>query len=119
MYGWYLLDSESGESPMMAFVPTGQTDGVGDVIKDVRMIKGSKDRIVHMPFPCNSIVARGDNVYGFATDGHVLVAGIDSQKVNAYQMPFYIDEVHGITGDGTAVVSSGNTLYLLSLGIEE
>lgn len=119
VYGWYLLSSDTGESPMMAFVPTGQTDGVGDVIKDVRMIKGSKDRIVHMPFPCNSIVARGDNVYGFATDGHVLVADIDSQKVNAYQMPFYIDKVHGITGDGTAVVSSGNTLYLLSLGIEE
>lgn len=119
VYGWYLLATESGESPMMAFVPTGQTDGTGDVITDVRMIKGSADRIVHMPFPCADIVAKGDKVYGFSSDGHVMVASIDSQKVNAYQMPFYIDSVYGITDAGAAVISSGNTLYLLSLGIEE
>lgn len=119
VYGWYLLSTDSGETPMMAFVPTGQTDGNGDVITDVRMIKGNADRMVHMPFPCAEIVARGDKVYGFATDGHVMVASIDSQKVDAYQMPFYIDSVYGITDSGTAVISSGNTLYLLSLGIEE
>ena len=119
VYGWYLLDSESGESPMMAFVPTGQTDDSGDVIRDIRMIMGSTDRIVHTPFPCADIAVHGDNVYGFSSDGHVMIASAMSQKVSAYQMPFYIDRLHGITDSGTAVISSGNTLYLLSLGVEE
>lgn len=118
VYGWYLISSGNGEDPMLAFVPTGQTDGV-DRIQDLRMIRNSTDRIVHMPFPCSAIVAHGDMVYGFASDGHIMVASPDSQKVNAYQMPFYIDRVHGITDSGVAVISSGNTLYLLSVGIEE
>ena len=119
VYGWYLLDSASGEAPLMAFVPTGQTDGPGDVISDVRMIKGNIDRIVHMPFPCADIAVHGDKVYGFASDGHVMVASPAAQKVNAYQMPFYIDRVYGMTDSGVAVISSGNTLYLLSVGAEE
>ena len=73
----------------------------------------------HIGAPAVACVAKGDKVYGFASDGHVMVASIDSQKVNAYQMPFYIDSVYGITDAGAAVISSGNTLYLLSLGIEE
>lgn len=118
VYGWYLISSGKGEDPMLAFVPTGQTDGV-DMIQDLRMIRNNVDRIVHMPFPCSGVVAHGDKVYGFASDGHVMVASPDSQKVDAYQMPFYIDRVHGITDSGVAVISTGNTLYLLSLGTEE
>lgn len=118
VYGWYLISSGKGENPMLAFVPTGQTDGV-DKIQDLRMMQGSSDRIVHMPFTCSSVIAHGNKVYGFASDGHIMVASPNSQKVNAYQMPFYIDRVHGITDSGVAVISSGNTLYLLSVGIEE
>ena len=118
VYGWYLISSGKGENPMLAFVPTGQTDGV-DKIQDLRMMQAGSDRIVHMPFNCSSVIAHGNKVYGFASDGHIMVASPNSQKVNAYQMPFYIDRVHGITDSGVAVISSGNTLYLLSVDIEE
>jgi len=118
VYGWYLISSGKGEDPMLAFVPTGQTDGV-DKIQDLRMVRENVDEIVHMPFPCSYVLASGDKVYGFASDGHVMIASPDRQKVDAYQMPFYIDRVYGITDSGVAVISSGNTLYLLSMGIEE
>lgn len=115
VYGWYLLDTGKGADPLMAFVPTGQTDGV-DAIKDVRLMTGGQERILHMPFPCSFVKVLGDRVYGFSSDGHVLVGSIASQKVDAYQMPFYIDRVYGITESGVAIIASGNTLHMLSLG---
>ena len=118
VYGWYLLSTGGGEDPLMAFVPTGQTES-GNVIQDVRMINSSVDRTVHMPFPCSYVVSHGERVFGFAQDGHVMVAEADSQKVNAYQLPFYIDRVYGITDNGTAIVTSGNTLIMLSLKMDK
>lgn len=115
VYGWYLADAEDTDNPMMAFVPAGQGDGsVG--MQDVRMIKNGLDHTVRMPFPGKSIVARGDRVYGFSGEGHVMVAHSDRQKVDAYRMPFMIDNVYGITDDGAAVVTSAGTIYLISLG---
>ena len=72
-----------------------------------------------MPFPCSYLKVLGDKIYGFASDGHVMVGSISSQKVEAYQMPFYIDRVYGITESGVAIVSSGNTIHMLSLGLIE
>ena len=118
VYGWYLISSEGGEDPLMAFVPTGQTDGV-DKIQDVRLMRNNVDHIVHMPFPASYVITYKGKVYGFASDGHVMVVTPGKQKADAYQMPFYIDRVYGITDSGVAVISSGNTLYLMSLGIKE
>ena len=115
VYGWYLADTDDSDDPMMAFVPAGQGDGsVG--MQDVRMMKSDLDHTVRMPFPCEDIVARGNNVYGFSREGHVMAAYADRQTVDAYRMPFMIENVYGITDDGVAVVSSAGTLYLVSLG---
>lgn len=118
VYGWYLMSAETGDDPLMAFVPTGQSE-TGDVIQDVRLMRSDVDRIVHLPFPCAYLETKGDKVYGFASDGHVMIARPDRQKVDAYQMPFYIDRVYGVTSSGVAVISSGDTLYLLSLNMDE
>lgn len=115
VYGWYLVSADSDDDPIMAFVPAGQSDGtVG--MQDVRMLRSNLDQTVRMPFPCESIVARGSRVYGFSADGHVMVAAAGRQKADAYQMPFAIENVYGVTDDGVAVVSSGGTVYLISLG---
>lgn len=118
VYGWYLIDRGSGEDPLMAFVPTGQTDGV-DMIQDIRLMTGNMDDIVHLPFPASHVTVFSGKVYAFASDGHVMVVTPGKQKADAYQMPFYIDRVYGITDSGVAVISSGNTLYLMSLDIRE
>jgi hypothetical protein len=99
----------------MAFVPTGQSDGTTE-LKDVRLMRSDTDQIVRMPFSCESLVARGNSVYGFSKDGNVMVATSGKQKVNAYAMPFEIDKVYGVTSDGAAVVLSGGTIYIISLG---
>jgi hypothetical protein len=115
VYGWYLVSADSTDDPIMALVPAGQSDGsVG--MQDVRMLRSDLDQKVRMPFPCESIVARGNHVYGFSADGHVMVATAGRQKVDAYQMPFGIENVYGVTDDGVAVVSSNGTVYLISLG---
>jgi len=118
VYGWYLISSSGGEDPLMAFVPTGQTDGT-DKLQDIRLMRDNMDTVVHMPFPASYVIAFGDHVYGFASDGHVMVVTPGRQQVDAYQMPFYIDRVYGITSSGVAVISSGNTLYLMSLELDE
>lgn len=118
VYGWYLMSAETGDDPLMAFVPNGQAE-TGDVIQDVRMMRSDVDRTVHLPFPCAYLETNGDKVYGFASDGHVIIARPGRQKADAYQMPFYIDRVYGVTSSGVAVISSGDTLYLLSLNMDE
>lgn len=115
VYGWYLASADDRDDPLMAYVPAGQSDGsVG--MQDVRMMRSDLDQTLRMPFPCTSIIARGDHVYGFSADGHVMVATAGRQKADAYRMPFSIENVYGITDDGVAVVSSGGTVYLISLG---
>ena len=115
VYGWYLISADEGDDPLQAFVPTGQSDGT-DNLRDVRMLRNGVDRTVHMPYACRSIVARGDWVYGFSPEGYVMQASPARQKVDAYKMDFYIDRVYGVTESGVAVVSSGSTIYLITLG---
>ena len=79
-------------------------------------MRAGLDKIVRMPFSCEALVARGDAVYGFSKDGYVMVATATQQKVNAYKMPFEIDEVYGVTDQGAAVVRAGSTVYIISLG---
>ena len=74
IYGWYLAAVEDGvDDPMMAFVPGAQY-GAGGEMRDVRMMRANVDEIVRMPFACSTLVAKGDRVYGFSADGHVMVA---------------------------------------------
>lgn len=115
VYGYTLAAvDDSSDSPMLAFVPASQYDSQS-VMRDVRMIRGDKERIVRMPYGCSALVAVGDKVYGFAGEGYVMIAGLDRQKVDAYQLPIYFDKVYGVTDSGVAVLSSGGTVYLVTL----
>ena len=115
IYGWYLAAVEEGvDDPMMAFVPDAQY-GTGSDMRDVRMIRSNADQIVRMPFSCIALVAKGDCVYGFSEDGHVMVARVGQQKVDAYLLEVPAAQVYGVTDDRVAVMGSGNTVYLVTL----
>ena len=115
IYGYTLAAvDDSSDNPMMAFVPSSEYDSES-TMRDVRMIRGDSDRIVRMPFGCDALVAKGDKVYGFAGEGYVMIARIDRQKVDAYQLPIYFDKVYGVTANGTAVLGSGDIVYLVAL----
>lgn len=115
IYGYTLaaLD-DSSDNPMMAFVPNGQYDPTS-AMRDVRMIRGDSERIVRMPYGCTALVARGDRVYGFSGEGYVMIAQMDRQRVDAYQLSTYFDKVYGVTRDNTAILGYGETVYLVSL----
>lgn len=117
VYGWYLSSAdETDNDPLMAFVNDSQLNGASD-IRDVRMIRSNLDRVVRLPFGCMSVVARGDTIYGFANDGHLMMVGVNDITPIAYQLNLRINTVHGVTRDGVAILGNGGTIYLVDLSV--
>lgn len=115
VYGWYMAGLSSAEDdPMMAFVPNDQYDSESGM-HDVRMIRANLDQQVRMPYGCQSLIPRNDRVYGFSTEGYVMIAVQGQQKVDAYRLPMLFDKVYGVTADNAAVLGNGNIIYLLNL----
>ncbi len=116
VYGWYLADADAtANDPLMAFVNDAQLQGASN-IRDLRMLRSNYDHVMRLPFGCMSVVARGNAVYGFSGDGHLVVARTDQDTPLAYQLALQqIDIVYGVTQDGVAVLGNGDSVYLVSL----
>ena len=82
---------------------------------DVRMIRANLDQQVRMPYGCQSLIPRNDRVYGFSTEGYVMIAVQGQQKVDAYRLPMLFDKVYGVTADNVAVLGNSNIIHLLNL----
>ena len=116
VYGWTLADDDEGaDNPIMAFVPNAQFES-GELMHDVRMIRGSTERTVRMPWGCSWLVAVGNRVYGFSNEGYIMVAQIDSQRVGAHRLSVPFDRVYGVTDGGVALLGYGTTVYFVPLG---
>ena len=115
VYGWYMaaLDA-AADDPMMAFVPNDQFDS-RDGMRDVRMIRAGLDQQVRLPYGCQSLIARGSRVYGFSTEGYVVIAEQGKNIVNAYRLPMQFEKIYGVTANNYAVLGSGSTIYMLHL----
>ena len=116
VYGWYMaaVEEDIADDPMMAFVPNDQYDAE-EGMHDVRMIRSNLDQQVRMPYGCQSLIARNERIYGFSTDGYVMIARQGSQAVNAYALPMMFDRIYGVTDSDVAVLGSGNIIYMLNL----
>ena len=115
VYGWYMaaLD-DAQDDPIMAFVPNDQYDSDAGM-RDVRMIRANLDQQVRMPYGCQSLMAVNNRVYGFSTEGYVMVAEQGKPTVEAYRLPLNIDKIYGVTGGNVAVLGNGGTVYLLNM----
>ena len=116
VYGWYLAsaDPTSGD-PLMAFVNDSQLQEESS-IRDLRIMRTNLDKVVRLPFGCMNVVAKGNTVYGFSSDGHLITVRTDMPAPQAYQLGLQrIDTVYGVTQDGVAVLGNGNSIYLVSL----
>ena len=113
MCGWFLMDVSDGEKPMMVFVPDTHASNT-PTISDVRLISGTQDQILRMPFPAHSVFAKGSTLYGFS-GSNVMIGSIDSEVLTAYQLPMSVSDVAGVTDDNVAVIDSNNTYYLVAL----
>ena len=115
VYGWYMAALEIGmDNPIMAFVPNDQYDAE-EGMHDVRMIRSNLDQQVRMPYGCQSLVVRNNRVYGFSTEGYVMIAEQGRQEVNAFRLPVQFDKIYGVTANNVAVLGNGNTIYLMNL----
>ena len=115
VYGWYMACADdSSADPMMVFVKDSQYRGASD-IRDVRMIRSNLDRVIHMPFGCMDVAAAGDTVYGFSSDGHMMIYGANDSSARSFQLGVQIDRVYGVTADGVAIVGNGGTIYMVNL----
>lgn len=115
VYGWYLVDSEvsASDSSLMAFVPMAEI-GADAAINDIRLIKGTTDRTIRMPFACSSILVRSNAVYGFS-EQYVMIHSLNAEQAQTYQLPVLCDGLIGITDDLNAVYVSGDSVYMVSL----
>lgn len=114
LYGWTMLASdESGSAPMLVFAPENEVS-TSATISDLRIISGSSDRIVRMPFPCYAITARASTLYGFS-GRYAMVYRASGKQAVTYTMPFETTSYLGLTKDNAALLVSGDSIYLVSL----
>lgn len=115
VYGWYLeaMDGTTSDNPLMLFVPNAQS-AENIAIKDLRCILGKEEYMMHLPEACSRILCRGNVVYGFS-GSHLVIGTYKSTSQNVYDLPMIVDEVIGITNNNTAVVMSGNSIYMIKL----
>jgi len=114
VYGWYLTAvGGSEDKPLMAFAPISQTD-VSLSVSDIRIIHGNTDKIIRMPFPCSSVAASGQTLYG-VNQQYVMIYEADGVKPVTYALPARCDRLIGITEDRALAVVSGNEVYLIPL----
>ena len=115
VYGWYLASADStAADPLMAFVNDSQLSGESE-IRDVRLIQSDLNRVVRLPFGCMDVVARGNTIYGFSSNGHLVLLDADAATPQSYQLNLRIDTVYGVTQDGIAILGNGGSIYLVDL----
>ena len=115
VYGWYMAALDNAvDDPMMAFVPNDQFDS-RDGMRDLRMIRANLDQQVRLPYGCQSLIARGNRVYGFSTEGYVVIAEQGKSLVSAYRLPMQFEKIYGVTANSYAVLGNGSTIYMLYL----
>ena len=114
VYGWYMAALDAADDPMMAFVPNDQFDS-RDGMRDLRMIRANLDQQVRLPYGCQSLIARGNRVYGFSTEGYVVIAEQGKSLVSAYRLPMQFEKIYGVTANSYAVLGNGSTIYMLYL----
>ncbi len=114
VYGWYMQDVYgSGENPLMVFVPMEETGGAG-LMQDIRLVQGSMDKTIRLPYACFDVFAGNGVVYGFTND-YLIIGTSDGKNSTIYQLPVYAEDVLGITEDQKALVVSGEKVYLVQL----
>lgn len=116
VYGWYMQDIYgSGENPLMVFVPMNETGGEGKM-QDIRLVQGTMDRTIRLPYECFDIYAGNGVVYGF-TNEYLIVGTLTGANATIYKLPVYAQDVLGITEDFKALVVSGDEIYLVQLPV--
>ncbi len=119
VYGWKVIDAfipERGSASIL-LAPTSQT-GTGQSISELRVLSGNVDRRYTLPSACVGAAVEGKNIYAFSGN-YLYRADVDSQRFYGYALPLpngaQATGFLGITKGGRALLSSGETVYSVSL----
>jgi len=110
VYGWSLIHSDDS---MLVFVPMSEAEE-GTVISDVRVISGSTDRTLRIPFPCFAITTRDSRVYGIS-DQYVMIHSASAARAATYQLPFVCDGFLGVNDDNCLLLTAGESVYMVNV----
>ncbi len=119
VYGWKLIDQyiPSRGSASMLLAPTSQTSS-DNSITELRILSGTLDRRYTLPSACVGAGVQGKNLYAFSNE-YLYRADIDSQRFYGYALPLpegvKADGFIGLTSNGRALLTSGNTVYSVGL----
>ncbi|MBR2718832.1 MAG: hypothetical protein IKB78_06035 [Clostridia bacterium] len=119
VYGWKLIDHyiPGRGSASMLLAPTSQTS-TGNSITELRILSGTLDRRYTLPSACVGAAVQGKNLYAFSPE-YLYRADIDSQRFYGYALPLpggvRADGFIGLTGNGRALLTSGDTVYSVGL----
>ena len=119
VYGWKVIDEEIPErgNATILMAPTTQTSSA-QTITELRALRGDTDLRYTLPSTCVGAALYGGNIYAFSRE-YMYKADVNGQKFYAYSLPLTgetgVTGFHGITTDGRAIVSTGETVYSISL----
>ncbi len=119
VYGWKLIDQyiPSRGSASMLLAPTAQTSA-GSTITELRVLSGTLDRRYTLPSACIGAAVQGKNLYAFSSE-YLYRTDIASQRFYGYALPLNqgtaVDGFIGLTSNGQALLTNGETVYSISL----
>ena len=119
VYGWKLIDYEIPErgSAKMLLAPTSQTSSAQSIM-ELRVLEGSTEKRYTLPTACVGACIWQGNIYAFSGE-YIYRADVNSQRFFVTGIPVpegtAITAFHGITTDGHAILSAGETVYSLNL----
>ncbi|MCH5287611.1 MAG: hypothetical protein J1E43_12350 [Christensenellaceae bacterium] len=119
VYGWQLIDydvPDRGDARML-MTTTLQSNTIYS-ISQLRLVAGASDRNFTLPSSCVGAAVQGSNLYAFAPD-YLYYTNVDNRHFYAYAMPLpdgrQVSTYIGMTTGGQAVVSSGDSVYCVTL----
>ena len=119
VYGWKVIDVDIPErgAARILLAPTSQTSG-SQIISELRVLEGATDRRYTLPTSCVGACIWKGNIYAISGQ-MVFRANISGQRFTSFAIPVpdgvVIDGFYGVTADGKMLLSSGETMYALSV----
>lgn len=119
VYGWKVIDDEipARGSARILMAPTSQSSS-SQTITQLRLLEGNNDKRYTLPSACVGAAMMNGNIYAFS-DSYIYRSDASSQHFYSYNTPLpdgaAVTAFYGITGDGRALLASGDTMFSISL----
>jgi hypothetical protein len=118
VYGWTLIASETPEKGdiLLLLAPQAQTTSQY-AIREIRLLSGSSDRRYTLPSSCVGAAIFDKTVYAFSSD-YIYRTDLGAQRFSTLNRPQNMEaptDLIGMTANGRALLSSGDTVYAVTM----